>query len=123
MSTPKVLIAEDEKMLSFALQKKLQIEGIDVRVVSNGQECLDALEKEDFGVVLLDLIMPVMTGFDVLERLGHARLSELYVIVLSNLSQKGDEEKARALGAKGFMIKSNTDLTTIVETIKNIAGK
>jgi CheY-like chemotaxis protein len=114
-----ILIVEDEKALSHALELKLVHEGFTVTVATNGQECLDAVQNQQFDVILLDLIMPVMDGFQVLERLR--QLPQMpAVFVLSNLSQHEDETRALALGARKFFIKSNTPLVEIVEEVKKV---
>ncbi|HSW98314.1 MAG TPA: response regulator [Candidatus Saccharimonadales bacterium] len=114
----KVLIIEDETALSHALSLKLTHEGFTVTVASNGQLGLEAMNGQQFDVVLLDLIMPVMDGFQVLEKM-RALPAMPVVFVLSNLSQHEDEGRAMALGAHKFFIKSDTPLTTIVEEVKN----
>ena len=114
-----VLIVEDEKPLSHALALKLQHEGFAVSVASNGRECLDLISGQHFDVVLLDLIMPEMDGFQVLEQLQQQSDAPV-VFVLSNLSQHEDEERVLSLGARKFFIKSDTSLTTIVDEVKKI---
>ena len=114
-----ILIVEDERALAHALELKLTHEGFTVVVATNGQECLDISAQQHFDVILLDLIMPVMDGFQVLEHL-RTRPSMPAVFVLSNLSQHEDETRALALGARKFFIKSNTPLTTIVEEVKKV---
>jgi CheY-like chemotaxis protein len=114
-----ILVVEDEKALSHALELKLEHEGFTVTVVSNGQECLDAVSAQQYDVILLDLIMPIMDGFQVLEHLQ--QLPQMpAVFVLSNLSQREDEGRVLALGARKFFIKSNTPLTTIVDEVKKV---
>ncbi len=113
----KVLIVEDEKPLSHALTLKLTNEGYAVTTAQNGQECLDVAAKNHFDIILLDLMMPVMDGFQVLEKLK-ASGPMPYVIVLSNLSQREDEERVLQLGARKYFIKSNTPLSVIVEEVK-----
>jgi DNA-binding response OmpR family regulator len=113
----KVLIVEDERPLSHALELKLGHEGFEVTVASNGRECLDLIGSQHFDVVLLDLIMPEMDGFQVLTELKQQEQMPA-VFVLSNLSQKEDADRVLALGAKKFFIKSDTSLTTIVEEVK-----
>lgn len=114
-----ILIVEDEKPLAHALELKLQHEGFDVRVASNGQECLDLIGNQQFDVVLLDLMMPVMDGFQVLEQL-RTKPNPPAVFVLSNLSQHEDEERVLGLGAKKFFIKSDTPLSIIIEEVKKV---
>ena len=114
----RVLIVEDEKPLSHALELKLKHEGFAVTTAFNGQECLNLIDSQQFDVVLLDLMMPVMDGFQVLEQLQQKQ-NKPAVFVLSNLSQHEDEERVLALGARKFFIKSDTPLTTIVEEVKS----
>ncbi len=121
-STPKrILIAEDEKPLSHALALKLQHENFDVSVASDGQECIDLLASQQFDILLLDLIMPIMDGFQVLTHLQQKGAMPI-VFVLSNLSQSQDEERVLSLGALKFFIKSDTSLSMIVDEVKKILG-
>jgi DNA-binding response OmpR family regulator len=114
-----ILIVEDEKPLQHALELKLQHEGFTVTVASNGRECVEKIKEGKFDAVLLDLIMPELDGFQVLEQLkGMSQMPAVFV--LSNLSQHEDEERVLALGARKFFIKSDTPLTTIVDEVKQI---
>lgn len=113
----RILIVEDEKPLAHALALKLAHEGFSVAAAANGQEGLELLDKEHFDVLLLDLIMPEIDGFQVLERLKQ-KSERPAVFVLSNLSQHEDEERVLALGARKFFIKSDTPLTVIVDEVK-----
>lgn len=114
-----ILIVEDEKPLAHALQLKLTHEGFIVSVATNGQECLDLINTQQFAIVLLDLIMPVLDGFQVLEQLRQ-KPNPPIVFVLSNLSQQEDEARALQLGARKFFIKSDTPLSVIVEEVKKV---
>lgn len=115
----RILIVEDERPLAHALELKLKHEGFEVTTASDGQQCVNLVTSQPFDVVLLDLVMPVMDGFQVLEQLQKMPNPPI-VFVLSNLSQHEDEERVRALGAKQFFIKSDTPLTTIVEEVKKL---
>jgi DNA-binding response OmpR family regulator len=118
MAAKRVLIVEDEKPLQHALELKLQREGYETVSAHNGQEAVDLLKTQPFDVVLLDLMMPVVDGFQVLEQ--HATFtSQPAIFVLSNLSQREDEERVLALGARKYFIKSDTPLAVIVEEVKN----
>lgn len=120
MAGPKrVLIVEDEKPLAHALELKLEREGFEVSLARNGQEALDALSKGTFDVMLLDLMMPTLDGFQVLQQL-QSKENRPVVFVLSNLSQHEDEERVLALGAQKFFIKSDTPLSLIVDEVKAI---
>ena len=118
----KILVAEDEKPMSKALELKLTGSGYDVFVAQDGKEALDALaskEEGPFDVLLLDLVMPVKDGFEVLDALKKKK-NKVPVIVLSNLGQEEDEGRVRELGAKEYFIKSNTSLAEIVTAIGNL---
>lgn len=112
----KVLIVEDETAIGNALRLKLEHEKIDVHLTSNGREALEWVQNNPVDLVILDLIMPEMDGFGFLQAVKEKNL-DLKVIVISNLSQAEDVEKAKALGALDFMVKSNTALKEIVEKI------
>jgi two-component system OmpR family response regulator len=115
----RVLIVEDEKPLAHAMELKLKSEGFETTVASNGQEALDLLNAQQFDVMLLDLMMPTMDGFQVLEQIQSNAQKPGSIFVLSNLSQHEDEERVLSLGAKKFFIKSDTSLSTIVNEVKN----
>jgi DNA-binding response OmpR family regulator len=113
-----ILIVEDERPLAHALELKLQHEGFETTVANNGKDGLDLIVSGAFDVVLLDMMMPVMDGFQVLQELqGKPDLP--IVFVLSNLSQHEDESRVLAAGAKKYFIKSDTPLAVIVEEVKN----
>lgn len=119
MAAKNVLVIEDEKPLYTALRLKLEHEGIKVTVATDGQEALDLLAKHDYDLMLLDLIMPNMDGFQTLEQLAKiGKHPKIYI--MSNLSQPEDETRARELGASKFFIKADTALTEIVEEIKKL---
>jgi DNA-binding response OmpR family regulator len=112
----RVLIIEDEKPLQHALQLKLQREGFETVTGENGHEALELLKSQAFDVVLLDLMMPEIDGFQVLEQRS-TFMGNPAVFVLSNLSQHEDEERVMALGATKFFIKSDTPLSLIVDEV------
>lgn len=120
MADPKqVLIVEDERPLAHAMELKLKSEGFSTVVAGNGQEALDLLKDNHFDVVLLDLMMPNVDGFQVLQQMQGLSQKPGAVFVLSNLSQHEDEERVLALGANKFFIKSDTSLSTIVDEVRN----
>ncbi|MDP2656082.1 MAG: response regulator [bacterium] len=113
----KILIMEDEKPMARALELKLTHAGFDAIAVFDGEAGMALLEKEEFGLIILDLVMPKMDGFSVLQALKDKKI-DIPVIVSSNLSQPDDETRARDLGAKDFFIKSNTPIASIVEHVQ-----
>ena len=117
----RILIAEEEKAYSRPLVLKLQNAGFEVESVQNGEEALVAIERGNFDLLLCDLIMPKMDGFAVLEKVKERGLGPP-VVVLSNLSQTDDEKKARALGAIGFVVKSNISIADVVDKVNQFLG-
>ena len=112
-----ILVVDDEKSMARALELKLGFEGFETRSAPDGQSALDIIEKEYIDLILLDLMMPRLDGFRFLEILKQ-RKNKVPLIVLTNLSQSEDEDRARALGAKEFFVKSDTPIATIVTRVK-----
>jgi len=115
----KILIAEDDRPMASALEIKLNNSGFEAKTVFNGEEAIKELEKEKYDLMLLDIMMPVMNGFEVLEYFREKKIT-IPVIVSSNLGQKEDIEKAMSLGAKDFFVKSDTPINEVVEHINKI---
>lgn len=115
----KILVAEDDKFLQKIYQLKFVKSGYDVRVTSNGQEFLEVLETFTPDIILLDLVMPIKDGFSVLETMAKdLRFKNIPVIVASNLGQEEDIKKAMKLGARDFIVKSDTALNGVIEKIE-----
>ena len=114
-----ILIAEDERPMAKALEVKLRKVGYNAKAVFDGAQALAEIEKTQYHLVLLDLIMPETDGFDVLAKI---KVKNIPVIVVSNLSQEEDIAKAKNLGANDFLIKSNVSLAEIVEIAKKTLG-
>ena len=115
----KILIVEDEKPLAHALALKMQHEGFDPHVALHGMEGLAEALTGIFEIILLDLIMPELDGFSLLQQL-RAKGVLTPVIVLSNLGQDEDKAKAKALGAADYFVKANTPIADIVKRVKSI---
>jgi len=113
----RILIIEDEKPLARALELKLEYEGFDAKAVFNGEDGLDLIGKETFDLILLDLVMPKIDGFKVLEASKEKNIGAP-IVVLSNLSQDEDTNRAKSLGALKFFVKSNTTIAVIVDWVK-----
>lgn len=111
-----ILIVEDEKPMAKALEIKLGRLGYAVTVVHNGLLALSALDTAQYDLVMCDLIMPKMDGFQVLEEMRRRKI-DVPVIVMTNLSQEEDKARALSLGARDFIVKSNTPIATIMEVV------
>lgn len=112
----RLLLAEDERAIAKALTLKLNLSGFEVEAVSNGEDALSAIKDRKFDLLLLDIMMPKMDGFTVMEEMKKMK-NKTPVIILSNLSQEDDAKRAKELGAVDFFIKSNTPLTEIINQI------
>ncbi len=114
-----ILIMEDERPLAHALELKLQHEGYTTTVATNGKDGLALIQNGGYDVVLLDIMMPLMDGFQVLEQL-RGMTPRPVIFVLSNLSQPEDEAKAKAAGANRYFVKADTPLSVIVDEVKKV---
>ena len=113
----KILIAEDERPIAQAMKLKLEAEGFQADVAANGKEAIEMLEKEKYSLMLLDLVMPILDGFGTLEALkGKSGVPP--IIVSTNLSQPEDEQRTKELGAKEFIVKSNTPINELIKLVK-----
>lgn len=116
----KILIAEDDKFLASAYKVKLTKAGFEAKIASNGEETMKMLEEFIPDLILLDLIMPIKDGFTTLQELkASEKFKNIPVIVASNLGQKEDIEKAKALGAEDYVIKSNLELNDLVVKVES----
>lgn len=125
----KILVAEDDKYLGNAYRVKLTKANFEIYVVEDGKQAVEALQKQTFDLVILDLIMPVKDGFSVLEFIKSSdALKKIPVIVASNLGQSEDIVKATKLGADDYIIKTELSMKNLLDKItillkKNQAGQ
>ncbi len=113
----RILIVEDEKPLAHALELKMTHEGYETTVASTGEEGLKEATTGKYDLILLDLILPGMDGFSILEQMK-AKKAKTVVIVLSNLGQDEDRKRAQDFGVKNYLVKSNVPLADIVKVVK-----
>lgn len=114
-----ILIAEDDHFYGNIYKVKLTKEGYDVLVVGNGEWVIPAAEKRRPDLILLDLVMPSKDGFETLKEIkSHKALSNVTVVVFSNLGQEVDINKAKSLGATDYFVKTNVSLQEVIDKIK-----
>jgi DNA-binding response OmpR family regulator len=114
----RILLAEDDRFLRRAAEARLRQQGFEVLTATDGEEALRVARAEHPDLVLLDVVMPQLQGFDVLKALKRdAVTSRIPVIVLSNLGQEHDVEQAIALGAEAYLIKAHLSLQDLVQKI------
>ena len=119
----KVLIIEDDEFLRSLAAKRLEKDGYVVSVAADGDSAVAKAEETTPEIILLDLLLPGLSGFEVLEKLrAEDKFKTTPVIVFSNLGQKEDIEKAKTLGASDFLIKANFTLDDVADKIKEYLG-
>jgi len=113
----RILIIDDEQPIAKALELKLKHEGFNAHAVFNGEEGIAEIESNEYDLILCDLVMPKVDGFEFLEALKEKEIGTP-VIILTNLSQEGDGEKAKQLGAQAVFVKSNIPISEIVSYVQ-----
>lgn len=122
-SKGKILWAEDDKLLGTILTKKIQQSGFVLFKANNGSEVFKILDTEVPNIIILDILLPEMNGFDVLQKIKtNEKFRKIPVIMLSNLSKQGDIEKAKLLGANKFLVKAAVSLDQIIREIEQLVG-
>lgn len=119
----KLLLVEDDDALANVYLMRLQAEGFDVRRVANGEDALAAAREYQPHLVLLDAMMPKVSGFDVLDILRNTpETMNIKIIMLTALSQDSDKERAQGLGVDDYLVKSQVVISDVVERIKYHLG-
>jgi DNA-binding response OmpR family regulator len=120
----KVLVVEDETFLVKIYSVKLKKEGFDVSIATDGEEAVKLAAEVKPDLILLDLILPKLNGFEALERIRTNPANKTTpVLVLSNLGQEEDIKRATALGASDYLVKANFSIQDIVAKIKETLEK
>jgi two-component system phosphate regulon response regulator PhoB len=116
----RILLVEDDDALANVYVMRLQSEGFEIRRVSNGEEALAAALSYKPDLVVLDVMMPKVSGFDVLDIFRNTpETANLKVIMLTALSQDSDKERAESLGADDYLVKSQVVIADVIERIKH----
>ncbi len=117
----KVLVVEDDKFLRELFVKKLFNEGFDVKNSIDAQGAFQSIEESKPDIILLDLILPGVDGFEILAKIkADENITDVPVLILSNLGQQEDIDRAMSLGAHDFLVKANFTLDEIVLRVKEI---
>ncbi len=120
----KILIIEDEEIMINLLQRKLTAEGYEALVARDGQEGILAMQEVKPDIILLDIIMPKMGGFEVMEEMNkNKELKKIPVIVISNSGQPVELDRAQKLGAKDWLIKTEFDPQEVIDKVVKQIGK
>lgn len=119
----KILLVEDDDSLANVYLARLEVEGFVVKRVPNGEDALAAAIEFKPDLVLLDVMMPKVSGFDVLDILRNTpETANLKIVMLTALSQENDKSRADQLGADDYLVKSQVVIADVVERIKHHLG-
>lgn len=115
----KILLVEDDAALSGVYRSRLEMEGFEIAEVANGEDALSSAIKFKPDLILLDAMMPKISGFDVLDILRNTpQTSNIRIIMLTALSQPKDKERAESLGVDDYLVKSQVVIGDVVERVK-----
>jgi len=121
--TFKILIVEDDNFLLNMYADKFKAENFEVFVADNGASGLKLTKEKMPDIILLDIMFPKMSGFEVLEKLKiDSKVKNIPVILLTNLSQKEEVKKGLDLGARDFLIKAHFMPNEVVDKVKEVIG-
>lgn len=121
--THTILIAEDDAFLSRVLIDKLEKEKFTVIHATDGDDALKKMSENPVQLAILDIIMPKKTGFDVIDEMKkNPATATIPVIILSNLGQESDKQRAIEKGVVGYFVKSEISLVSVVEKIRASLG-
>lgn len=119
----KILLVEDDEALAAVYKSRLELEGFETLEVNNGEKALSAAIEFRPDLILLDVMMPKISGFDVLDILRNTpETGSIKVIMLTALSQPKDKEKAEALGVDDYLVKSQVVIGDVVDRIRHHLG-
>jgi len=115
----KILLVEDDVALAAVYRSRLELEGFETREVNNGEDALSATIEFKPDLILLDAMMPKISGFDVLDILRNTpETANVRIIMLTALSQPKDKERAESLGVDDYLVKSQVVIGDVVERVK-----
>jgi DNA-binding response OmpR family regulator len=118
---PHILIADDDQFFGVLLSAKLKEANYDVSVALDGGEAMKMIRMKLPDILILDLVLPIKDGFDIImEAKADDTLKKMKILVLTNLAQKEDRERALAMGVGDFLVKSNVSIIEVVEKIKEM---
>ena len=119
----KVVVVEDDEHISKVYEIKLAKENINAMVARDGEDGVTMITAEKPDLIILDLMVPKKDGFGVLEEIKkNPELAKIPVIILSNLGQKKDQDRAIALGANEYLVKMNYSIQEIIDKVKGYLG-
>ena len=121
MDKRKILIVEDDNFVAEVYLAKLTEMGYEAILAQNGEEGLVALKKDKIDMILLDILMPIMNGMEMLEEIKkNEEWKNIPVILLTNVGEKESIQKVREMGVKNYLIKSHFTPAEVIEKIESV---
>lgn len=115
----KILLVEDDVALAAVYRTRLELEGFEVQEVNDGEKALSAALEYQPDLIMLDVMMPKISGFDVLDILRNTTATaKIKIIMLTALSQAKDKDKARDLGVDDYLVKSQVVISDVIDRVK-----
>lgn len=122
-ATKKILLVEDDEALAGVFKSRLEIEGFETAWAPNGEDALSEAVKFKPDLILLDAMMPKISGFDVLDILRNTpETANIHVIMLTALGQPKDKERAEALGVDDYLVKSQVVIGDVIQRVRHHLG-
>lgn len=123
MAKSKILLVEDDEALAQMYKQRLEAEGFETEHVANGEDALSAAVRYRPDLILLDAMMPKISGFDVLDILRNTPdTANMHIIMLTALSQAKDKERAENLGVDDYLVKSQVVIADVIDRIRHHLG-
>lgn len=115
----KILLVEDDQFLGSLMKNRFVKEGFDIDWVMNGDEAVVKLKEAKHDLILMDIILPGASGFEVMERIiAEPQAGSTPIIIISNLGQQSDIARGRELGAAAYLVKADTPIDTLVQKVR-----
>ena len=123
MNKKKILLVEDDEVLESVYRARLEMEGFEVEEVHDGEKALSVAINFRPDLILLDVMMPKINGFDVLDILKNTpETMNMRIIMLTALSQEADRDRAEKLGVDDYLVKSQVVIADVIERVKHHLG-
>ncbi len=120
----KVVLVEDDSLMSGILSRHLISEGLAVILISEGDKAFERIQAEQPNIVLLDIVLPGVNGFDILQKLKQdTSTKSIPVLILSNLGSQEDIEKGMSLGADAYLVKADNMVEEITKKVQGILNR
>ncbi|MEE8131889.1 MAG: response regulator [Candidatus Paceibacterota bacterium] len=125
MDSKKILLIEDDIFLSSLLKNRFQKEGIEIIHAKDGEEAIETLSKTKPDLILLDIMLPKKSGFEVMEEIRsdpQLQIQDVPIVIISNLGQPEDISKGEQLGAADYLIKAKISIDDLIKKVEGFLG-